>query len=227
MSLTQEEVDEIIANPSILNSLALNIMLELRKSVKDSNTAIRAFIQSELSLYSDEYVDSSDYSSSSTGVNGSMRLSAEGLNNIANNEGFRDKAYRDKVATSTFNIGYGHQIKRGEEYLYDTTLTKEEAKILLRKDVRSFEKYVKQDIKKKLTQGQFDSLVDMYYQFGPGTYPNPSKGQNGNGIKRYGPIRHINQNGITGDPDIDLASFLPSISDYPSRKNNHWALWRK
>jgi lysozyme len=93
--------------------------------------------------------------------NNRLKISAKGLNDIKNHEGWRPYVYLDAVGLPT--IGYGHLIKPGERF---TTITKEQGEKLLLTDVARFEARVNKIVKVKLTQRQFDVLVSFLFNLG-------------------------------------------------------------
>ena len=99
-----------------------------------------------------------------------MKLSDEGLNQIAHNEGFAPKMYPDHKG---YSIGYGHLLSAEEMPQYTgKTITQDDAKLLLRQDAGKAEIYVNDTIKVPLTQAQFDALVDFTYNAGVGSLAN-------------------------------------------------------
>jgi lysozyme len=77
-------------------------------------------------------------------------------------EGFSKKAYICPAGVLT--IGYGHT----EEVYVGQTITKEEAILLLIKDLTDFESVVKHNVKVPLSQNQFDALVSWTFNVGAG-----------------------------------------------------------
>lgn len=99
-----------------------------------------------------------------------MELSDEGLAKIADNEGFSPTAYPDHKG---YSIGYGHLLSTAELPQYiNQTITQDDAKELLARDVASAEQSVRNMIKVPLTQAQFDALVDFTYNMGSGSLAN-------------------------------------------------------
>lgn len=90
-----------------------------------------------------------------------MNIAAVGIELIRYFESLRLTPYRDPVGK--FTIGYGHLMRRGEEY---TALTKAQALALLRKDIAVAELVVKRHVKVPLTVSQFSSLVSLVYNIG-------------------------------------------------------------
>lgn len=74
-------------------------------------------------------------------------------------EGFRPTSYRCPAGVLT--IGYGHTkgVKLGMR------ITEREAEVLLREDLKQFERYV-ENLHVVKSQGQFDALVDFCFNLG-------------------------------------------------------------
>ena len=82
-------------------------------------------------------------------------------------EGCKLKAYRCPAGVCT--IGYGHTSDAGPPKVYDgMRITQAEADEILRQDLIKFERSVQDLVKVKLTQNQFDVLVDFAYNAGVG-----------------------------------------------------------
>jgi lysozyme len=96
--------------------------------------------------------------------NTSMTLSQKGLEFIEKNEGYSDKVYKDSAGNDT--IGYGHLIKKGEDF--SKGITKEKAADLLSQDTKTAVDAVNNKVTAKLTQTKFDALVDFTYNLGGG-----------------------------------------------------------
>jgi lysozyme len=90
-----------------------------------------------------------------------MKTSANGLNLIKDFEGFQPRIYLCPAGKVT--IGYGHVVLVGEKF---STITKEQASILLAKDVRFAEKTIANVVMCDLTQNEFDALVSFIYNIG-------------------------------------------------------------
>lgn len=89
-----------------------------------------------------------------------MRIDAPGLKLIADHEGLRLTAYQDSGGVWT--IGYGHTAtaRKGMK------ITKEQALLLLDKDIRRFEECVEDSVSVNLTQAQFNALVSFAFNRG-------------------------------------------------------------
>lgn len=92
------------------------------------------------------------------------------------------------LGDGAYTIGYGHAVFRGENEGYDflpnynkiipgkTKITKDQAEILLKDDIKIAEgivnkildKWEEEGIKPKLTQGMYNTLVSMAYNMGDG-----------------------------------------------------------
>lgn len=97
-----------------------------------------------------------------TGMAASQRL----LDMIKRYEGFREHPYICPGGQLT--IGYGKAIKPGEY----TSISRENAEILLRNTVASFERSIKKLVKVPLNQNQYDALVSFAYNVGAGNFKN-------------------------------------------------------
>lgn len=90
-------------------------------------------------------------------------ISESGINFIADYEDFYAEPYRG-LDYQNQTIGYGHVIRSGESF---ASLTKEEAKALLRKDLAAFVSIVNGFISGlNLNQNQFDALISFSYNCG-------------------------------------------------------------
>jgi lysozyme len=93
-----------------------------------------------------------------------MQISANGLELIKRFEGFRSRVYLDVAAHPT--IGYGHKLLPHEAF--PAGVTEPGATVLLEHDARVAEQEVASLVKARLSQGQFDALVDFVYNLGSG-----------------------------------------------------------
>lgn len=107
-----------------------------------------------------EYLSKVTFGPKKLGV--AMKLSAYGLQQIKNHEGRRLYKYKDAVGLWT--IGYGHLIKKGENF--DKGITEDQAILLLKQDIAEFEKTVNYAVQVPLTQNQFDALVSLCFNIG-------------------------------------------------------------
>lgn len=95
---------------------------------------------------------------------GHMHISQEGIDLIKSFEGFRSQAYRPVITEKYLTIGYGHY---GPDVRMGQTITKEQAEVLLRKDIEKFEKNVnKWDYTYDFNQAEFDSLTSFAFNIG-------------------------------------------------------------
>jgi len=97
-----------------------------------------------------------------------MQMSQGGLDNLLKKfEGCKLKAYRCPANVCT--IGYGHTNGAGAPMVNDgMTITQAQADDILKRDIVKFEVAVTDLVKVKLTQNQFDVLVDFAYNAGVG-----------------------------------------------------------
>lgn len=93
-----------------------------------------------------------------------MEISENGLKLIIDFEGFCPKATKAVKTEKYYTIGYGHYGKDVDE---KQTITKEEALVLLKKDMKRFEaKVMKYNNCYNFTQNEFDALVSFAYNVG-------------------------------------------------------------
>lgn len=96
-----------------------------------------------------------------------IALSDKGLDLICSFEGLRLDAYQDSGGVWT--IGYGHT---GSDVQPGQHISESRARELLRQDVATAEKAVRNLVKVPLTQGQYDALVSFTFNCGSGTLRN-------------------------------------------------------
>ena len=92
-----------------------------------------------------------------------MKTSQKGIDLIKSFESLELKAYRCPAGVLT--VGYGHT---GSDVKNDTTITKEKAEELLRKDMTDAEMVVNRI--QGLNQNQYDALVSFVYNCGSGNF---------------------------------------------------------
>jgi lysozyme len=116
-----------------------------------------------------------------------MKMTDEGLRLIMKFEGFRAKAYRDPVGIWT--IGYGHTSRAGEPHVHaGLTITRAQAREILRKDVKMFADGVRRLVKVDLSDAQFSALVSFAYNVGLG------------GLARSSVLRAVNRREFNAVP---------------------------
>lgn len=95
-----------------------------------------------------------------------MKASEKGFDLIKQFEGFKDYVYMCPAGKPT--IGYGHVIdpKLLELTKVSPPITIEKAEQLLQDDVREAENAINSSVKVTLSQGQFDALVSLIYNWG-------------------------------------------------------------
>ena len=102
-----------------------------------------------------------------------MWTSKRGVDLIKSFEGFSSVAVKLK-GEQYYTIGYGHygpDVKAGQR------MTREEAEILIRKDLQQFEGWVNKYAPWPLNQNEFDALVSFTYNCGPGSLQTLVKGR--------------------------------------------------
>lgn len=93
-----------------------------------------------------------------------MKLSASGGNFIRNYEAFRSMPYKDIVGNLTW--GYGHK-RQGSEPV-PKMITAVQALALFACDITPFEAMLNHALKVQLNQNQFDAMMSILYNTGPG-----------------------------------------------------------
>ncbi len=92
----------------------------------------------------------------------------ECVNDLKDLEKFRATVYPDAGGKPT--IGYGHLIKKGEEFPYK--ISKEMGLWLFKKDLEYTENIVREEVAVPITQQHFDALVSFTYNVGEGNFRN-------------------------------------------------------
>jgi len=93
-------------------------------------------------------------------------IGKNGLDLIKEFEGFRNKAYQDSGGVWT--IGWGTTKINGVNVKSNDICTASEAELYLQIDAHQSEKLVDENVKVPLTQNQFDAMVSIIYNVGPG-----------------------------------------------------------
>lgn len=109
--------------------------------------------------------------------------SEAGIQLIAKFEGLRLQRYRDAVGLWT--IGYGHLIQAAEIQTLQT-ITIEEARVLLCRDLAQAEQAVNNLVTRDINQNQFDALVSFTFNLGI------------NNLKKSTLLRKLNDGDING-----------------------------
>ena len=93
-----------------------------------------------------------------------MAIAESTLSFITEEEGKRNRMYRDSKGLPT--IGVGHLIRPAEQHLMTATLSDKEVEDLLRSDLRWCSDAVERAIKVPLNQNQFDALYSLCFNIG-------------------------------------------------------------
>jgi lysozyme len=95
-----------------------------------------------------------------------MKTSEKGLDLIKQFEGFKDYVYMCPAGLPT--IGYGHVIDSKSVALTKAAprITREKAEQLLKNDVKEAENAINSSVKVNISQGQFNALVSLIYNWG-------------------------------------------------------------
>lgn len=94
-------------------------------------------------------------------LHNNMKISQKGIDIIKEFEGFEPKVYLCSAGKPT--IGYGYRITP-TQYI-DHTITEENALKLLKHTLVKIEDYVNSAVTVKISQGQFDALCSLVYNW--------------------------------------------------------------
>ena len=109
-----------------------------------------------------------------------MKTSASGVALIKQFEGVRLKAYRDAIGVLT--IGYGHTSMAGNPVVKPgLKITQDEATLILWRDLVKYETAVESRLTRTANQNQFDAMVSLCFNVGPGNF---AKSSSSTGLKR-------------------------------------------
>jgi len=126
-----------------------------------------------------------------------MAITKSTLSYITEEEGKRNKAYKDTKGLWT--IGVGHLIKPDEQHLITATLTDEEVEELLRSDLKWCSEAVEGAVKVPLQQAQFDALYSLCFNIG------------GTAFKNSTVVKKLNANDYQGAADAILMWNKPAV----------------
>lgn len=98
-----------------------------------------------------------------------MKTSKNGIQLIKSFEGCRLKAYKCPAGIWTIGIGHTGTVN-GKPITADMTITELMAETLLAIDLQKFEKCINDNVKKPLTQNEFDALVSFVFNVGTGAF---------------------------------------------------------
>lgn len=102
-----------------------------------------------------------------------MKTGRAGIALIKNFEGCVLQSYRDPVGVWT--LGFGHTTAAGPpEVKAGMKITKEEAEEILVRDLGKYETAVTRGLTRVPTQNQFDAMVSLCYNIGPGNFAKSS-----------------------------------------------------
>jgi lysozyme len=126
-----------------------------------------------------------------------MAIAESTLDFITKEEGHKNKAYHDSKGLLT--IGVGHLIRADEPHLVNTTLTDQEVKDLLKKDLKWCSEAVEGAVKVPLQQAQFDALYSLCFNIGPTAFKNSTV------------VKRLNSNDLKGAADAILMWNKPAV----------------
>ena len=98
-----------------------------------------------------------------------MQISQKGLDILKEFEGLRLEAYRCSAGVPTIGYGWTKGVKMGDVW------TREKAEHMLIEGVKPYEKAVQEAIgDAKTSQNQYDAMVSLCYNIGPGNFKKSS-----------------------------------------------------
>lgn len=98
-----------------------------------------------------------------------MEVSKNGIDLIAEFEGFSSKPYLDAVGIPTIGYGNTFYLNGKKVTMFDSPINEMEARKLLSIIANKFGQQVK-EVTRELNQNQFDALVSFVYNIGIGNY---------------------------------------------------------
>ena len=99
-----------------------------------------------------------------------MKTSVHGLNLIKSMEGFRRYPYRCPAGVPTIGYGSTRYANGSAVKLSDKPISEAEATALLAVTLGLYEDAVTHSVKRQLDQNQFDAMVSLCYNIGPGNF---------------------------------------------------------
>jgi lysozyme len=129
---------------------------------------------------------------------GDMHMSQKGLDLLKHFEGLRLAPYDDNGSLA---IGYGHSNRSRKPPIVtdDLRITAEQALDILAADLVDYENRVKQSIAVPLKQGEFDALVSLAYNWGPGNLDRSN-------------LKQLVNAGRYEEAEAEIRTILPSTS---------------
>jgi lysozyme len=139
-----------------------------------------------------------------------MKVSANGINLVISQEGFRSNAYQD--ATGTWTIGYGHT----NDVWQGQVISLDQGKAYLASDLVHVEGAIN-DQNLKINQNQFDALADLLFNAGTGV------------LSHFTPLIKVNPNdpAITDKFNEYVYSKGVKLTDLVNRRAKEVALYKK
>lgn len=99
-----------------------------------------------------------------------MKISQQGIELIKQHEGFRKRPYLCPAGIATIGYGNTYYPDGRKVTMQDPPITEVLATVMLSIIVRKFEDCVNSNVKSKINQNQFDSLVSFVYNLGCGNF---------------------------------------------------------
>lgn len=142
-----------------------------------------------------------------------------GLEFIANAEGFSSVPYPDPPGSGKWSIGFGHQMS-ANEYASIKSVSREQALQIMARDIEIFERAVNEYVNVPLTQNEFNALVSLAYNIGTGAFAKSTVVRSINlGLRDAVPAAFRLWNKITTGAGLQVAPGLVA------RRENEIKLW--
>lgn len=96
-----------------------------------------------------------------------LRTSDKGIDLIKRRESLKLRVYED---AGKLAVGYGHQVTKADNLKLGDKITNEQAEAFLKEDIARMETAIKDLVKTRLKQHEFDALVSFVFNIGRGNF---------------------------------------------------------
>ena len=190
-----------------LNQIGKYLEEPLQGVVKSEKEVIQKIVPHRIRKSSDKLLDHMKWEEGSIKHKGEPVLVAYDLGDGAKTIGYGHAVFPDEEESFEFLPRYS-KIIPGE-----TTITKDDAEVLLKDDIREAESIInrildeweEKGIKPQITQGMYDAMVSMAYNMGPG-------------IRTSDFIQYVKKGDLKGAKEEILNTSSNLFDDYPGLK---------
>lgn len=190
-----------------LNQIGKYLEEPLQGVVKSEKEVIQKIVPHRIRKSSDKLLDHMKWEEGSIKHKGEPVLVAYDLGDGAKTIGYGHAVFPDEEESFEFLPRYS-KIIPGE-----TTITKDDAEVLLKDDIREAESIInrildeweEQGIKPQITQGMYDAMVSLAYNMGPG-------------IRTSDFIQYVKRGDLKGAKEEILNTSSNLFDDYPGLK---------